>query len=89
MKIINIIIGLIIIIGCLLTSILSQNYFYNMQVTNCDDILNTDYQVSTGDVADCIRFNNYPFWQFIFPHYLFWLFFCAMLIVFQLGINVS
>jgi len=86
MKGLNIIIGLIIIVGCLLTSILSYNYFYNMKVTNCDDILNTDYQISTEDVASCIRFNNYPLWEFTFLYYIVWFMFCSLLLVLVLVI---
>ena len=40
--------------------------WYPMKVHNCDDIMVRRYDVATEDVADCIKFRNYPFWNFYF-----------------------
>lgn len=47
--------------------------FHPMKVENCKDILGVHYETATEDIADCIRFRNYPFWNFYFIWIMIWL----------------
>ncbi len=72
---------LIILVSC---TIGFADYFYEMRVTNCESILKTDYQVSTGEVSSCLRFQNYPIYNYWFPYYLMYFLFYIFLTIFQI-----
>lgn len=49
---------IMIVLGILLLP-----YAYHMKEVNCNSILSSNLEVSTEDVSDCYRFNNFPlFW---------------------------
>ena len=70
------IVGILLIIGVWAGAFLTYDYFYEMKETNCESIMNSDYVNPTDDVANCIKFYNYPFVNFtllqliIFPIFL-------------------
>lgn len=56
-------------VALFIVSLSSQQYFYHMKETNCESIMHT-FDASTEDVADCKRFQNYPFWNFTFDYWI-------------------
>ncbi len=67
---INIVLNVGFLILILVSSILLFDFFYNMKVENCKDITGSEYEVSTQSVTSCIRFNNYPVYEYVVPYYL-------------------
>jgi hypothetical protein len=64
------VINLFLFLSLLAIAILSQSYFYNMELDNCNSILTSDYNVATDSVSYCYKLDNYPFWAFTLGHYL-------------------
>ena len=68
--IVIIILNFILFVSLISLAILNEDYFYEMKLTNCKSILNSEYQISTNDVAFCYKLNNYPFWNFTVDYYI-------------------
>jgi len=67
--------GLAVVMCLVLSAIyfsLVVGVWYPMKAHNCDDIMVRRYDVATEDVSNCIKFRNYPFWNFYFVWIILW-----------------
>ena len=63
-------INILLVVVVLICFIGLKDYFYDMRANNCNDILNSEYGVSTDEVSSCIRFQNYPIYNYWLSYWM-------------------
>lgn len=83
----SVLFGILGLVVVMIIAVMLYPTFYNMEVTNCNSIIGSEYNVGTDETADCYKFNNFPVFNFTIPYFLGY-FFLYILFVLMITIGI-